>query len=108
MAHPPHDEPMSEGVEMTDTEVETAAPQTARSRGGWRRPGRLIAVAAAAVVLAGSGFLMLNGKDEAVATDEATGGVAAKEVTAAELAKVSQTRVFFGHQSVGYNVLDGV
>jgi hypothetical protein len=30
------------------------------------------------------------------------------EVSAAELARVARTRVFFGHQSVGQNVLDGV
>jgi hypothetical protein len=30
------------------------------------------------------------------------------EVTASELAKVARTRVFFGHQSVGMNILEGV
>lgn len=93
---------------MTSTEVGAAVPESGRSRSGWRRPVRLIAVAVAVGVLAGSGWLMVDGRDEAVATDVVTGGVAAAEVTAADLAKVSRTRVFFGHQSVGKNVLDGV
>jgi hypothetical protein len=35
-------------------------------------------------------------------------GSVASGITADDLAKVSRTRVFFGHQSVGMNVLDGV
>jgi len=35
-------------------------------------------------------------------------GTAASDITADDLAKVSRTKVFFGHQSVGMNVLDGV
>ncbi|MEP7022222.1 MAG: hypothetical protein ABJB47_00080 [Actinomycetota bacterium] len=35
-------------------------------------------------------------------------GSVASGITADDLAKVSRTKVFFGHQSVGMNVLDGV
>jgi hypothetical protein len=35
-------------------------------------------------------------------------GSVASDITADDLAKVTRTRVFFGHQSVGMNVLDGV
>src|SRR5882724_4594003 len=35
-------------------------------------------------------------------------GSVASDITAGDLADVSRTRVFFGHQSVGMNVLDGV
>ncbi|GIG02713.1 hypothetical protein [Catellatospora citrea] len=93
---------------MTRTDIESAEPTTEPSRGGRRRFGRLTAVVAAIVVAAGAGWFLVEGKDEAVATDEVTGGVATAEVSATDLAKVSRTRVFFGHQSVGYNVLDGV
>jgi hypothetical protein len=34
--------------------------------------------------------------------------VTASDITAADLARVARTRVFFGHQSVGLNVLDGI
>ena len=34
--------------------------------------------------------------------------IVASEITTDELAKVSRTKVFFGHQSVGMNVLSGV
>ncbi len=36
------------------------------------------------------------------------GGVGASEISAVDLEKVARTRVFFGHQSVGLNILDGV
>ena len=35
-------------------------------------------------------------------------GSVASDITADDLAKVSRTKVFFGHQSVGMNVLDGL
>jgi hypothetical protein len=35
-------------------------------------------------------------------------GSVASDITTDDLAKVSRTKVFFGHQSVGMNVLDGV
>lgn len=34
-------------------------------------------------------------------------GAVASDITADDLAKVSRTKVFFGHQSVGMNILDG-
>jgi hypothetical protein len=37
-----------------------------------------------------------------------TGGVRVTEISVAELEKAARTRVFFGHQSVGMNILDGV
>jgi len=35
-------------------------------------------------------------------------GSVGSDITTGDLAKVSRTRVFFGHQSVGMNVLDGI
>ncbi|GAB4047237.1 hypothetical protein [Catellatospora paridis] len=93
---------------MTKTDIETAVPEAGRSGGAWRKPGRLVAAAAALVVVAGSAWLIFDGKDKAVTTDEVVGGVATAQVSAEDLAKVSRTRVFFGHQSVGGNVLNGV
>ena len=40
-------------------------------------------------------------------TSQASVAVAA-DITAEDLGKVSHTKVFFGHQSVGMNILDGV
>lgn len=52
---------------------------------------------------------MLVGEDASpVAADRVTGGVGASQVSAVDLQKVARTRVFFGHQSVGNNILDGV
>jgi hypothetical protein len=36
------------------------------------------------------------------------GGTMASDVTASDLAVVAQAKIFFGHQSVGVNILDGV
>lgn len=83
---------------------------TARRR--WGRAGLVAAVVTVLVVMAGvAGWLLLfNGNEEkpVVAVDKVSGGVAVAQVAAADLAKVARTRVFFGHQSVGMNVLDGV
>ena len=49
----------------------------------------------------------LAGDEQGESHDE-PGQRAASGITADDLAKVSRTRVFFGHQSVGMNVLDGV
>lgn len=66
-------------------------------------------VAVVAVALAG--WLLVAGDDEEVpvsATGGVTGGVGVAEISAAQLEKVAGARVFFGHQSVGMNILDGV
>ncbi|GIJ57179.1 hypothetical protein [Virgisporangium aurantiacum] len=76
----------------------------------WWRTGRLVvvgAVVAVAGVVVG-GLVLLDGDAGAVAADEVTGGVGVSDVSAADLHKVARTRVYFGHQSVGNNILDGV
>jgi hypothetical protein len=54
------------------------------------------------------GLLLVQGKEMPVAADEVIGGIGVSEISAANLEKVARTRVFFGHQSVGMNILDGV
>jgi hypothetical protein len=74
-----------------------------------RRAGRLVVVGAAvAVVGLAGGLVLLDGDAAAVAADEVVGGIGASAVSAADLEKVARTRVYFGHQSVGNNILDGV
>jgi hypothetical protein len=74
-----------------------------------RRIGRLVAtVAVVAVAGLVGGLLLLEGKETPVTADAVTGGIGASEVSAADLQKVARTRVYFGHQSVGGNILDGV
>jgi hypothetical protein len=61
------------------------------------------------VIGLGGGLLLLVGEDASpVAADRVTGGVGASQVSAADLRMVARTRVYFGHQSVGNNILDGV
>lgn len=67
----------------------------------------IVATVVAAVGLAGSLWLV-KGKEKAVAVDNVVGGVGTSEITPADLEKVARTRVFFGHQSVGNNILAGV
>jgi hypothetical protein len=76
----------------------------------WRRwrTGRLITAATTAVLIGMAGWLLVNEEGGAVAADAVTGGIGVSDVSAADLAKVSRTRVFFGHQSVGMNILGGL
>lgn len=68
--------------------------------------GPLLATFAAAVVVGLVGWLVAAGGNEGETGPTADG--AASDITAAELTKLARTRVFFGHQSVGQNVLDAV
>lgn len=73
------------------------------------RRGRLVVVGAAvAVVGLAGGLVLFDGDAGAVAADEVVGGVGVADVSPADLRKVADTRVYFGHQSVGNNILDGV
>jgi hypothetical protein len=69
----------------------------------------LVAVGAAvAVVGLVGGLVLLDDDAGAVAANEVVGGIGGSDVSAADLEKVARTRVYFGHQSVGNNILDGV
>ena len=83
-----------------------SAPEPARRR--WRTGRRVSAVAAVALAGLVGGLLLVDDKEEPVAANAVTGGVGTAEVSVADLQKVARTRVFFGHQSVGNNILDGV
>src|SRR5262245_44380496 len=100
-----------DGMTMNDNEpVAVDAPITDQ-RG--RRRGRLLAVVlvvvavAVAVGLAG-GLLLMQDERAPVTTNSVIGGMGVSEISAADLETVARTRVFFGHQSVGMNILDGV
>jgi hypothetical protein len=81
------------------------------SRVGRRRRFPVVVVVVALVaILVVTGVAIWNttggsNKEGSVAYD---GGTMASDVTASDLAIVSQAKVFFGHQSVGVNILDGV
>lgn len=79
------------------------------------RRGRVTVVLVTAVVtllaVGVAGRLLLfneNGEEPLASTGTVTGGVAVSQIGTADLEKVARTRVFFGHQSVGLNVLGGV
>jgi len=74
----------------------------------WWTGRRIVVVAAVMVVGLGGGLLLVGEDASPVAADRVTGGVGASQVSAVDLQKVARTRVFFGHQSVGNNILDGV
>jgi hypothetical protein len=90
---------------------------------GWRAAG-LVAVTVVVVAGGVAVWLARAGDDTATVTSEAgretsasdpsegtsmtAGGSVTSDISAADLAKVARTRVFFGHQSVGMNVLGGV
>jgi hypothetical protein len=70
------------------------------------RRGLTVAVVAAVSLAA---LMVLRGVHGVGEEPSMTGAQSATSgVTAGELERVSRTRVFFGHQSVGMNVLDGV
>lgn len=70
---------------------------------------RLLAVGAAATVVGlAAGLVLFDGDAEAVAADEVVGGISVADVSADDLRKVAGTRVYFAHQSVGDNILDGI
>ena len=76
-----------------------------RRRLGVRKP-----VALGALVVTGIATwaaISLGTNKEGSMTSQ-SGSAVASDVTAEELAEVSQAKVFFGHQSVGMNILDGV
>lgn len=84
------------------------APPDRGERRGRRRLVTAVAVAVAVGLLAAAGLLLLNDEEKPVAADEVVGGVSRSEISTVDLEKVARTRVFFGHQSVGGNILDGV
>lgn len=86
-----------------------ARPATGRRPPRWRVV-LLVAVAAVLVVAAGLAGRSWWTDDEegTVATDAVIGGTAGPQVTRADLEQVARTRVFFGHQSVGFNILSGI
>jgi hypothetical protein len=51
---------------------------------------------------------MLSGCTEKSTTSGARGGISLDNVSAAAWNKLAGKRIFFGHQSVGYNIIDGV
>jgi hypothetical protein len=53
-------------------------------------------------------LLLVKEGGEGVIADAATGGIAVTGISKADLERAGRTRVFFGHQSVGMNILDGV
>lgn len=89
-------------------------------RRGWRTAG--LVAAAGTALLAGATVWLVRSADDTVTlkpaassgTSVTPGGSATpgsnvvSELSAADLVKVARTRVFFGHQSVGRNVLGGV
>jgi hypothetical protein len=98
------------GIFRTDEKWGGARATAPRRR---RTVGRMIAAAVVVGVMgtAGvSGWLMLaDGTEEGyVAVDRVTGGSAVSEVSSADLERAARTRVFFGHQSVGMNILGAV
>src|SRR6185437_12913306 len=67
--------------------------------------------AAAAMMIAGLAILwastsLENSKERSMTSQRNV--AMASDIATDDLAKVSRTRAFFGHQSVGMNVLDGV
>jgi hypothetical protein len=80
---------------------------TGRKRWGQAGPVTLVVtvlVAAVGVL----GWLVLFKDEEKPVASTVSGGVAVSQLSASDLTKVARTRVFFGHQSVGMNILDGV
>jgi hypothetical protein len=78
-----------------------------------RRPGRRARWGFGAVTItlaAGlAGWLLLVKEGgESVTADAVTGGIAMTGISKADLERAGRTRVFFGHQSVGMNILQGV
>jgi hypothetical protein len=79
--------------------------------------GVVVTVVDLAMVVDPAGWLPVEEKeDEPVAADAAIGGTAdaaiggtgGTQISATDLEQVARTRVFFGHQSVGRNILDAV
>ena len=68
--------------------------------------GRLAAVVA--LMIAGVALWVLTSRGTNKERSMTSQGSVAADITTDDLAKVSRTKVFFGHQSVGVNVLDGV
>jgi hypothetical protein len=78
------------------------------------RKGRVAVIAAVSAVVGLAGWLVMSsvGKEETVSSGTGTaasgGGRAVAEVSRTDLEKVARTRVFFAHQSVGLNILNGI
>ena len=79
-----------------------------RRRSGVKKP--VAVVASAALVAAGVAVwaALSLGTDKEKSMTSQRGSVVGSDITTQELAEASHARVFFGHQSVGMNILDGV
>lgn len=73
-----------------------------------RRGSRLLAVVAALAIV-GAVWVVISRETSRESSMASQGSVTVEPgISGKDLAKVSHTKVFFGHQSVGMNILDGV
>jgi hypothetical protein len=68
----------------------------------------VVLVAALVVTGAATWVATSGGSDEEGSMANDRGAVALSDVATSDLAVAAQTKIFFGHQSVGMNILDGV
>lgn len=81
----------------------------ARWAGRLTTSGVVVMVVGFVMVASLAGWLLVSEREERpVAADAVIGGIGGSQVSAADVERAARTRVFFGHQSVGMNILDAV